>query len=245
MAFGDTIQSVDNNNAIAGAGALAVTLTFPGTATVGNLLRAFAAVATAVTSWTDPSGWTRDNDSGTTGNMAGAAYWKISDGTETSVVLTANVAGAASIRGAFGEFEGPFAASPFDQSAEDTTNVATVTTSQPSGTTGTTAQADELAIAAFGADAANLVDGGRAYSNSFTEVIYGSTTTLTGRPAAIIAKRVLSATGTFSCTYTTTDTGDEMYGTIATFKKQVATGRIFKLAGEGGGLVGPSRGLVG
>lgn len=32
---------------------------------------------------------------------------------------------------------------------------------------------------------------------------------------------------------------------VRTFVPPVVTGRIFKLAGEGGGLVGPSRGLAG
>lgn len=230
MAFGDTIQSIDNNGSIAGAGALAITLTFGSTATSGNLLVADGAASGQVTSaWTDPSGWTLGADSGTsTGNMAGAWWWKISDGTETSVVITANVGSATNGRAAFAEFEGPFTGSPLDVTAEDAGNISTVVTSQPSGTTGTTAQNDELAVAFFMADAASTVTDGRSYSNSFTEVIFGNAVTLTNRPAAIIAKKVLSATGTQTTTFTTTDTGDEMYGAIGTWKKDTG-GAVVKV----------------
>lgn len=216
MAFGDTTQSAQNS-----AVGNTVTVTISA-ATAGNLLIACAARSVNVASWTDPGGiFAAISDSGTTGNMAGKWYYGIAAGGETSVVLTGGAAGD-TIRGVVAEIEGPFDASPLDVSAEDQANVATVVTSQSTGTTGTTAQNDEVAIAFFGGDTAQLIDGGKAYSNSFSEVIFASSVSSTARAGIAVAKKVLTSTGTVECTYSDTDTGDEMYGAVATFKKQSA-----------------------
>jgi hypothetical protein len=231
MAFGDTVQSVDST--WTGEG----TINF-GAATAGNLLivvEARGAPHSAGGAWGAPADWNIIQDSGVnTGNMAAAFYYKIAEGGETSFTTShTNESGVGQI--AFAEFEGPFAASPLDVSAEDATHLSTVVTSQSTGTTGTTAQADELAIAAFAADSQSTVDGGgtRNYSNSFAEVIF--TDVQTSRASAMIAKKILSATGTVECTFSVTDTGDEMYGAVATFKKAGAseiTGTLSKTLGS-------------
>lgn len=216
MAFGDTVQSAEaSSSAVA-----SVTVTFIA-AVAGNLLIAGGTRSIAITGWTDPAGWTLIHASGVSGNMASAWWWKIAAGGETSVVIQ-NPETTGTLRGAMAEFEGAFAASPLDAITEDENNVGTVVTSQPSGTTGTTAQDDELAVAVFGSDAVDTVDVGRSYTNSFTEVIFPSTDVT--RANTFIAKKVLTTTQTVTTTFATTDVGDEMYGTLGTWKKAAAAG---------------------
>jgi len=225
MAFGDTIHTYKGNQA---SGESSVTIsTLP---VSGNLLIFGAGRSSshgAGGAWSTggaPTGWTFIQDSGiNVGNIGGALLYKISDGTETSVATSGTNPQGTSLP-VVAEIEGPFEASPLDVSAEDTTHLSTVVTSQSTGTTGTTAQNDELAIAFFVGDAFQNVDGTRTYTNSFTEVVIGDGSV--SRATSILAKKVLSATGTVECTFGCTDTGDEMYGAIATFKKQAAGGSV-------------------
>lgn len=131
------------------------------------------------------------------------------------------------------EVEGPFAASPVDQTAGDQGDVDT--TQQASGTTGTTTQADEYAVAAIGdRDPAGNASG---WTNSFVEV--GEVNSAFA--SAYAAARVLTATGTYS-TAATLPTGDgsRNWGAIATFK---ASGGGGPVALEGTGRQGPAVGL--
>lgn len=222
MAFGDTVNTAEGT-AASGAGTVTFTL-----ATAGNLLIFHIGRSAAHGgggTWGTPTGWTDlPNSTPGSGNMSSGGWYKISDGTETSVTTNGTLE-AGAWHATVTEYEGPFAASPLDVTADNETNIGTIVTSQTSGTTGTTAQADELAIAMFGADSAASVDTGRAYTNSFTEVIFSNAAVSPGRGASIIAKKVLSATGTVESTFSTSDVGDEMYGAMATFKKQAsATG---------------------
>jgi hypothetical protein len=223
MAFGDTVFTYKNS----GLGTAEASVAITNTPVSGNMLVfgvGRAITHTAGGDWGTPSTWTRIHDSGiNTGNLGGAWFFKISDGTETSVA-TAGSNFQGTWQAFVSELEGPFAASPADVSAENVDNIASVVTSQTSGTTSTTAQNDELALAFFAADRMDTVDTSRAYSNSFTEVVF--TDQQTTRAAAILAKKVLSATGTVECTFSVTDTGDEMYGSVATFKKLAAGGSV-------------------
>lgn len=215
MAFGDVIQSAKASSNNTGT----VTVSFSA-AVAANLLVATFSRSINVSGWTDPSGWTQITSSPlSSGNLSGRWYYKIAAGGETSVVGTTTET-SAGITGIVAEYEGPFAASPLDQSTENEANLSTIVTSQSTGTTGTTAQADELAVAFFAADALLNVDGSRAYTNSFVEVLFADQAQ-PGRVAGIQASKVLSATGTVETTFSCTDTGDEMYGAIATFKKSV------------------------
>lgn len=226
MAFGDILHIY---KASAASGEVTVNITT--TPAVGSLLVfgvGRSATHSAGGSWGTPTNWNNILNSGiNTGNMGAAWWYKIADGTETSVVTNGtNTQGNA--QGFVVEFEGPFAAAPFDQVVENETNLSTAVTSQSTGTTGTTAQADELALAFFATVRFDTVDGGgtRNYTNSFTEAV--ATDTTAARAGGFLARKVLSATGTVECTFSVTDTGDEMYGSAATFKKQAAGGTTVK-----------------
>lgn len=225
MAFGDVIRVTKASLA---SGEASVTFVAP---VAGNLIVFSMGRSTphsAGGAWGGPAGWTALPDSGIdVGNVAGAAYFKISDGTETTVA-TAGTNTQGNTQCMVIEYEGPFAASPLDVTAENVANLSTVVTSQSTGTTGTTAQADELAITIVAFDATGTVTDVRAYTNSFTEAGFNDASS--ARAGSLQAKKVLSATGTVECTFSCTDTGDEMYGAIATFKKDV---------GGGGGSVVP------
>jgi hypothetical protein len=219
MAFGDTIQTAVGT-AVGGA----ATLTFSPAATAGNILLLMVGRSSTHGvggSWGTPTGFTNlPNTPINSGNLGGGAWYKIAAGGETTVTTNGtNESGNWCAAGI--EIEGPFAASPLDVSTESEANISTVVTSQTSGTTGTTSQNDTVALAGFAADNGSNVDGSRVYSNSFAEAVFASSGS---RACAMIARKVLTATGAVECTFSCTDTGDEMYGLIAVFKKLAAAG---------------------
>lgn len=226
MAFGDTVQTSPTGTSTTGEGSA----TLSAGATAGNLIIPAigrSAKHTDTTGdWGTPTGFTdgpQSPDSAVGGsNVAGAVWWKISTGGETTV-STSGSGPNGNWCMVISEFEGPFEASPFDVQAEDETNLTTVVTSQSTGTTGAPAGGDWLAIAIFAADSMTNVDGGgtRSYSNSFTEVVFANSG---ARAGVVIAKKVGSGTGAVECTMSFTDTGDEMYGAVMVFKKQAASG---------------------
>lgn len=224
MAFGDTVQTSPTGSGTSGE----ASATLSAGATAGNLLIFAVGRSTKHTdttgNWGTPTGFTdgpQSPDSQVGGaNIAGAVWWKIATGGETAVT-TNDTNEQGNWCAVISEFAGSFAASPFDVQAEDESNIAAVDTSQSTGTTGTTAQADALAIAIFAADNGANVTDGRAYTNSFTEVAFANSG---ARASVIIAKKVLSATGAVESTFSTTDTGDEMYGAVMVFKQLVAAG---------------------
>lgn len=123
MAFGDLVQEGDSGFNITQS------ITFGSTATSGNILIFVATNNTAATVSSAPSGWT-ELETNLTGGVAGAFYYKDSDGTETAVSLTWST----------GQGVGYFAEYEFQQtlvtpvvSGEDTTNISTNTSGGPSG----------------------------------------------------------------------------------------------------------------
>lgn len=224
MAFGDFIQS---NTTTGGSGA-ATTPTLGAGATAGNLLVLMLSRSAGSGTLPTVTGFTAISDD-VSGNLTGAWWYMEASGGETTVTLSGE-SGTGTWRLCLAEFEGPFPASPLDVQAEDVTNVSTVVTSQSTGTTGTTSQADALALGFWTADGAANVDGTRGYTNSFTERVFEHGLTSSARAAIILASKVLAATGTVECTFSCTDTGDEMYGAVAVFKKD---------AGGGGSAAGP------
>lgn len=219
MAFGDLVGAASKVSLASGEAALGCT------ASSGELL-IFAigrsATHSAGGSWGTPVGWSPIEDSGIAAcNMGGAAFYKIADGTETGA-STIGASTQGNTQAMILRFEGPWASSPLDKIAEDTGNLGIVSGSMSTGTTAATDQADELAIAVFAFDRFDAIDTSRTYTNDFTEVAI--TDISTARAGAVVAKKVLSATGAVECTFSFTDTGDEMYGLVGTFRKLVAAG---------------------
>ncbi|QQR77515.1 MAG: hypothetical protein IPJ67_05325 [Candidatus Moraniibacteriota bacterium] len=200
-AFGDIVQTKQN-----GANSVSsITVTLDSAATAGNLL-----VCTHFTgdgNSTAPSGFSEAVAVTDATNVdQGAIYYKIATGGETSITPGS---GASDENAAVViEIEGPFDASPLDQTA---TQAAASGTSAPSGTTGTTSQASEVAVAGitYRVNGPNV----SAWSNSFTEQGDVGSTYLKGVAAAT---KTLTSTGTQS---TTATIGSATYmGMIATFK---------------------------
>lgn len=221
MAFGDFIQVASAT----GASGVATTPTLSVGATAGNLLIAVLARSGSGGTFPSVSGFTSISGVNS-GNIAAEWWYNEAAGGETTVSLSGEATTTGNWRFVLAEFEGPFPASLLDVGVanESEANISTVVTSQPSGTSGTTSQADALAVAVFTADSGSNVDGSRTYNSSFTERVFESTTASPARASVALATRVLTATGTYSCTFSCTDTGDEMYGAIAVFLKETAAG---------------------
>ena len=192
------------------------TLTFGFTATSGRLLIAAIAIDKNSGAITIPSGYTLINEY-ISASVSAAIAFKISDGTETSVAWSWVNNHRHTLW--VGEYSG-LAAIPLDVKAEADSGASAVT-SQTSGTTAATAQADELAFGFWTADTGENVDAGRTYTNGFTEIAFVTTPGF-GQPPCIIATKNLTATGTVESTFETSDTGDQMYGSMTTFKEIVS-----------------------
>ena len=204
MAFGDLINS--KHGAI-GSGALTINFT---AATAGNLLIAVFARSTNSTDGT-PSGWTPISGSAS-GNLDGSWFYKIAAGGEATITSADGASGNAT--GNVFEFEGPFAASPLDKTASDSSHLSSATKTQSSGTTASTTQAGEFVIAYFAADSGVTMAGTTALTNDFYKM---SGDTTTARAYYCIGILVPADIGTYETTFSTSGTGDEMYGAIATF----------------------------
>jgi len=210
-------------SAEAGSGSAAsLTPDLGSTPTAGNLLILAGSTQTLAPVFS-ATGFTLIQDN--SGNLAdGCLLYKVSDGTEQSVTL--NFGTGAACRAVYLEYTGNDS-SPFDVSDEDTSNVDTGVTSCGSGSAVST-QADSIAIAAFTPRRGDYAYDGRSYSNDFSERIATQVST-SSRPGLSIAEKVLTATGSQSTTFTTTDTGTEMWSVIAVFKAAGATQLPIKL----------------
>jgi hypothetical protein len=144
-------------------------------------------------------------------SVSGSMYYKVADGGETTITQTYTTSQFSALYCM--EISG-LTSSPYDVSAMTATGN-TVVTSISTGTTGITAQADELAIAVEYADTQSNCDLGRAWTNSFTEHTH---VFQSGDQGGSVAKKTLTSTGTVESTYSTTDVGDQMMAIVATFK---------------------------
>lgn len=230
MAFGDVVQSNFANN---GTGANDVTATLAGDPTSGNLL-ILCHSSPSTTAPTTPTDFSiaREHDNSTT---TGIVFYKISDGTEGTGYTVSHGTSQRQCLGVV-EVEGPWEAAPLDQvqsAGDGTTDV----TSQSTGTTGTTTQADEFAFAFFVNRARGDVFASAAYSNSFTLIGKTNTSGSNTSTAMAAARLVLTATGTQECTVSSMS-GDAAtnvcLGIMATF---MASG------GGGGGSTQPPRSM--
>ena len=189
---------------------ISVTLGSP--ATTNNLLVTGVAVDKASGTITVPAGFTLVQK-GEGGISSGAMAYKIATGGETTISWswTANEEGSVWI----GEYTGLMITDVLDVSAENEAYLSTQTNTISTGTTPSTTQADELAIALFASDSGNSVGDTRSWTNGFTTL--AEETDTSGSPFINIASKILDTTGTVESTLTHNG-NDESYAMIATFK---------------------------
>lgn len=214
MAFGDIIQVADNSvGNVPGATSLTVAIS---AAVAGNLL--ICGHFTGAANSTAPSGFSEAVALTDSGNAdQGAIYYKIAEGGETSVIpgsATADEHAAIVI-----EIEGPWAASPLDQTASNGPATRNTTSS---GTTSTTTQADEIAVA--------LMTGRSQFAlfTAWTNAFVARGGIASSFKYCAVATKLLTATGAQE---TTADHEDSIItmGGIATFKKAAGGGGLLTL----------------
>lgn len=189
--------------------------------------------ATTVTNFTDNLGgtWTLGPSSPvSTGNLRGVTAWKVCAGGETSVsfdIGTGTTGQAFAVR-----VTGFAGTATLEASNEDEGGLSSVSTSIGTNSASNTT-ATAVAIALFTSDRADTVqDVSRSYSNSFTEVGFNGSSG--SRAGAFAAAKVLSSAASQSTTFTTGDTGDEMYSAILVFG-DVTGGSVESGAGSSAG----------
>lgn len=189
-------------------------MTFDSTPTAGNILLTAISLDKQSDAITTPSGWTAIGTHYNSASISGGLAYKVSDGTEGTVTWdwTTSVLERGML---LMEISSTLF---FDQQASADSGASAVT-SQSTGTTGTTTYSTGLAVAVWGADTLDNVDGTRAYTNGFSELY---ATLVGGYVGIIVATKTLSATGAVETTFSCTDTGDQMFGKIAVFTQAPA-----------------------
>lgn len=179
--------------------------TFAPAPTVGNLLVVNANSDATLTMTS--SGWTLTTSSV---NDTGLYQWHKIAGASESATVTVTPSVSASTEIVLEEWSGNLSSSPLDKFASgvQATGAATV----PSGTTTTTAQADELAVAAFGWNDAGVVVTMNTYSNSYAEVSElkgtgGTATNIAVAELDLLATGTQTTTGTLSGTTSSVKSG--------------------------------------
>jgi len=159
---------------------------------------------------TIPAGWTLIGTAEFGNTVSGAFAYKISDGTEGAVAWTWTNSEASHVIW-ISEYSGITALDVFAEADSADADV----TSQTTGTTAANTADNSLAVAIWGADTSSNVDNGPAYTNGFTELHPFDPGALVGMA---IATKILTGTAAVESTFTTTGTGDAMYGKVAVFK---------------------------
>lgn len=218
MAFGDIIQRAEGSN----NGVSSIAATFSGTPVSGNLI-----VAVHMTGATNSSGCSSSSGSyasalaltNATESDEAEIYYRIAGASEaTEVTATSSASDENAIL--LIEIEGPFEASPVDLAEAEARTAGAA--SYALATSGTTSQADEVAVAAvYTRDAANN-GAGMTWSDSFVKDDLLSDA-VTSAKSIHCATKLLTATGTVSTTltYAINATG---VGGIVTFKQLGAGG---------------------
>ena len=146
-----------------------------------------------------------------------------------STTFTFTFATVSAVRIFVTEISGLAKSAAFDVSADGGAD--TTSTTHSSGTTATTAQANEICIAAMNSDGAGG-SGSNTVSQSFTIPTNGDAPgTDSGGLKSTLAYKIVSATGTFETTFTSLSTdGDAI---ICTYKAAVLLVSTFGLMGVG------------
>lgn len=199
-----------------------ITPTFGAGATAGNLLVATLSGTSAqpvAKVWTS-TGWTEAARDPFSSDVYGVAImYKVAAGGETAVGFAIDGSSGFFHSAVMAEYSGLAATSPLDVFANDGTNSGSGTTSRATGTTGTTSQNDELAIAAVG-------HGNTVTSLSWTNSFATRDSNAQAGSGVYLADKILSATGTVTSTASWT-TSRIAGGCVATFKASVVAGDAF------------------
>ena len=222
MAFGDIIQRAELGEDI---GSATITKAFASTPVSGNLLVAIHMTgATSCDSCSSASGsyssafhWQNGTD------LDAARLWYRIAGASEATSVSA-VASAADEQGLLLlEIEGPWNAAPVDQTT-DPGRQALGGLTYGCGTTGTTTQANEVAIAVMYSRSSANVDAAISFDNSF--VHDNAACVVSTFKSITVGTKLLSATGTVTTTCTF-GTAAATQGGIVTFKKETAgTGAV-------------------
>jgi len=196
------------------------TITFGSALTASNVICIVLGSLRAVTA-NIPSGYTAGPTIATTTAIDGYVAWKVATGGETSAQFT-SIGGSEDCGIAYIELTGNDISSPLDGTSEDETNVTTATKSiaTDSGSGITPTVADGHAVAMFVCDnAANFQNGSNTVTSSpaytLQEDFHQASSVY---HIAALASLQYSDTAAKKCTLTTTDTGDENWGTMLLFK---------------------------
>jgi len=196
-----------------------ISVTLDTAATANNLLITGVAIDKNSGTITVPTGFTiiQKGEATDTGqSVSGALAYKVATGGETTISWswTVNQEGSVWI----GEYSGLKATDVLDVSTENETYMNNhQTTTISTGTTPTTTQANELAIALFAADSGVYVGTTHSWTNGFT--IQANITSTSGSPYLNIANKTLNTIGTVESTFTHNyAAGEDSYAMVATFK---------------------------
>ena len=212
MAFGDIIQRAEASN----DNASSLTLAYGATPTPGNLLVAVQMtgatscdlVASGGNNWTSAIHWQNATELD-----AARLWWRIAAASEaTSVVATPSATDENGLL--LLEIEGPWESAPVDQTT-DPGRQALGGSTYSVGTSGTTTQANEVAVAAV--YTRNATNNGTSWTQTF--VAHAGSTVSSTNKSISAATKLLTATGTVETTYTLT-TAAVAQGGLVTFKKQ-------------------------
>jgi hypothetical protein len=213
VAFGDIVQS----KTAVHASNTSVSITLDATPTEGNLLLAchFTGHANSEhASWSEAAALTDGGNSD-----QGAIYYHLAGAGESTTVTCTSASSDEHMLTVL-EIEGPWNASPLDKSA--TAGPTDAGADSTTGTTATTSQNDEVAIALVTGRCASGGAGSSwgSWTNSFSEQSDIATT----HKRCATATLVLTSTQAVETTATFTVSGQAKMGGVATFKKQGAGG---------------------
>ncbi|MGB0849305.1 MAG: hypothetical protein ACPGSM_21395 [Thiolinea sp.] len=163
--------------------------------------------------------------------MTQAWWWKRLDGTETGA-LSASWSSSTGYTATLIELPGTgLTLSSIGGSAEDDSGIASGGSSITSGSDAPTTST-ATALAFFGFDDWSQNDGGKGYSDGYSEVLFRNDGVDASHALAI---KELSSTASTSSTFSTSEGGDQMYGSLLIFEGSVVTPSLSSPTGAGTG----------
>jgi hypothetical protein len=228
------IQAVSANNTSAGGTTVVVTIA---SSTAGSCLTAFAGgYGWDVTGVTDNQSQSWSPAFTAIGNTESAACWVRPDTVAGVTTVTITYAASHIVRGCVLEESGMLTASPVDAVALTPLNTWSSGATWTSATTGTTSQAQEvaycIACSAEGSDRTLALDSASTTAGwaavTGTGFSGGRLAPIASSVDSFLARRELSATGTYSCSGTNVDPGT-LQMAVVTLKMALTRGGLTTL----------------